>query len=83
MQTFFRCQGCIRFHEADLGRKLGGGGHLLIKVRGGSDTKAFLPRVLVKQLKLLPTVDTTSHFLHPRADILPQMKNCNLESTET
>ena len=43
--------------------------HSIIKVTGGS-TLRFLPRA-IQQLKLLDGVDTTSNFLHPRADNKP------------
>ena len=51
------------------------GRHSLIEVRGRGEgggggkgpTLRFLPRA-VQQLKLLPRVDTTSHFRHPWVD---------------
>ena len=41
-------------------------GHSLIKVTGGP-TLRLLP-IAVQQLKLLPRVDTASHFLQPREE---------------
>ena len=38
-----------------------GGGHSLIKVKGGGPTLRFLPRA-VQQLKMPPRADTKSHF---------------------
>ena len=60
MQVLFSARG---FHSKLSKMVLPQGGHSLIKVTGGS-TLRLLPRA-VHQLKLLPRVDMTSHFLQP------------------
>ena len=52
----------------------GGGGGALLNQGDGDPTIRFS-----QQLKMPPTADTESHFLHPRADTIPHFDSPTAE----